>query len=102
MDTKHTPGPWWSERDEHDTRHVIRAENVEHPIANVNSYWRGENCPDRVQREANSHLIAAAPELLEAADHIDRTATDIADDMVVISGTGYRLLRAAIAKATQP
>ena len=49
---------------------------------------------------ATARLIAAAPDLLEVAEHIDRTATDIADDMVVISGLSYRLLRAAISKAT--
>lgn len=96
----HTPGPWWDEDDGHDTSRKIRAPNTIYPLATVTSYWAGAKNLDRNARNANARLIAAAPELLEAAQYINRNATDIADDIVVISGASYRLLRAAIARAT--
>ncbi len=104
---KHTPGPWrinvsgsdrWSvDYDGPSSTYITICGKRSAPVCfavEPSAYKNDEEV------EANARLIAAAPELLEAADHIDRTATDIADDMVVISGTGYRLLRAAIAKAT--
>jgi len=49
---------------------------------------------------ATARLIAAAPDLLEAAQGADLSAVDIDADMVTISGASYRALRAAIRKAT--
>jgi hypothetical protein len=58
-------------------------------------------CPNA---EANAHLIAAAPDLLDSCDYVDSVAPagPIEDDdliVVTITGKGLRDLRAAIAKA---
>jgi hypothetical protein len=58
-------------------------------------------CPNA---EANAHLIAAAPELLNSCDYMDSVAPVgvIEDDeliVVTMTGKGLRDLRAAIAKA---
>lgn len=64
----HTPAPWVAEAKDDDTCHNIWGQGSRHPIAKVQSYWTGEaGLPDRDTRAANAALIAAAPELLEAA-----------------------------------
>ena len=51
------------------------------------------------QQEANARLIAAAPDLLEALQHVALTIS--ADDYLLdYFQTGYAKARAAIAKAT--
>ena len=86
MNTKHTPGPWellytgeiWSNRG-----HIAKAPN-QHP-----------------SDKANARLIAAAPDLLEAAEEIVNSAIrhQGSSDMRV-TAHAMRLLQAAIAKAT--
>ena len=59
MEAKHTPGPWIIAVTAKSFQ--IRGHNPEALITTMNS---GVNAP--VGQEANAHLIAAAPELLEA------------------------------------
>ena len=58
--TQHTPGPWTTSRDavpSHHTQITVYAESSGERVATV------------FQTEANARLIAAAPELLEAASY---------------------------------
>ena len=88
----HTPGPWRADLDLDGT--LRSAENV--PICQI--------C-DHNQSEANARLIAAAPDMLDALDRIDRIGNgiNVNEDQKL---TAYALLmkcgriaRAAIAKA---
>ena len=64
--SKHTPGPWWLDDDgfiasgSRDTYEIIADP---HCCSDI----------DIDEREANANLIAAAPELLEALEHITQT-----------------------------
>jgi len=103
METKHTPGPWSATND-----------TVKGPSGNIVAECMGYSvkatAPEqRAQggREANAHLIAAAPELLEACRNLSQyVAKGIADgafkDCVLPKGAEKRLnqAQAAIAKAT--
>ena len=87
MNTKHTPGPW-----------TIDGKNIKHytdngftKVARVGDYMAARN------DEANARLIAAAPELLEAA--IAYVQAD-KDGNNTRSRIAMKQLRAAIAKAT--
>ena len=87
---KHSPGPWHVHMG-----HLIKCD-VGLVIADV------EKNPSHIiktARIANAHLIAAAPELLEAA----RMMADLVDDLLVQAGANYAdelaAARAAIAKA---
>lgn len=98
--TTHTPGPWREFRDDdsHDVMtldgmHICRIE----PVNSVN--------PEREQ-EANGRLIAAAPDLLAAADYAVRVLADRMvpyrdgdDPNIDLLGECLRELRDAIAKA---
>lgn len=59
-DTKFTPGPW--EAFNRDNYQSIFAKGYERTICVVESYSKGFG-PDRDERDANAHLIAAEPEL---------------------------------------
>jgi hypothetical protein len=66
-DVKHTPGPWGIEQTEnHNWIGPLR--NKSHKVWEiVCSTERGPLKPDALERsDANAHLIAAAPDLLEA------------------------------------
>lgn len=89
--TTHTPGPW--EVSEGRGFRSIKASDGGHVIASDQGEFTGN-------WEANARLIAAAPDLLEAAKHT----------LSVLEGTGTKIegrenfigipaLRAAIAKA---
>ena len=81
----HTTGPWWY--DSHSNVGGLIQGNSEEPGGVASAHHR-EN-PEEF--EANAHLIAAAPELLEAAqDVIERMGS---------KSTNLDRLRAAIAKA---
>jgi len=60
VNAKHTPGPWKSERGSGDYGRNITCDNGRRIIAET-------ICSDH---EANAHLIAAAPDLLEALQAI--------------------------------
>ena len=87
---KHTPGPWHVHMGQ-----LIKCE-VGLVIADVE---RNPSHISKAARVANAHLIAAAPELLEAA----RMMADLVDDLLVQAGANYAdelaAARAAIAKA---
>lgn len=100
-DAKHTPGPWLSQYDDNGF-FEISSDAVATPIHTSSgsktlmlqtriafTYSEGET------DEANAHLIAAAPELLEVAESI------LADDMLqYLPGEYVAKVRAVIAKAT--
>ncbi len=100
-----TPGPWVVE-DPLDFELSIVANGQSASPADwtvvASCTWPDEDDHDITSREvkANARLIAAAPDLCEAADHAARTGAYIDDDMVLISGGAYRLLCVAVAKAT--
>jgi len=109
MNAKHTPGPWRVESINYDGDGgtlVRRNENNGRArcIANV---WGIKNAktPDAESR-ANSHLIAAAPELLEALEALlerEGEHPDFEDDAdgcdLVVTVGDIRKARAAITKA---
>lgn len=90
---QHTPGPW-----------QFRDGGIEtlnyHPIARIN-----DDPAFKVQMEANARLIAAAPELLEAAEqsliHLEVMVLPYAKDKDEISSVKdvIEICKAAIAKA---
>jgi hypothetical protein len=99
MKTTHTPGPW----------EVKRNDGIFHPLKNM---WIATAHVQNTQQEqdANTHLIAAAPELLEALQLCAEVLHPGAVGLISAkhgSEAGERavnavyLLRAAIAKATE-
>ena len=82
MTAAHTPGPWFARKD---------------PNALDNDDWCVGTGPENIDKVAvcsawDAHLIAAAPELLEALGLIANTGMDARQCMVTA--------RAAISKAT--
>lgn len=67
--TAHTPGPWRAELNAPTAAmpgHIICTDDdVRHPVA---SLWVGGGTKGKPTQVANAHLIAAAPELLEALE----------------------------------
>ena len=115
MNTKHTPGPWkaeslagWA------SNSAITAPSWEKPIAVMNDhpdrYYRvdgpateeGEARKAFVVAEklANARLIAAAPELLAAAQFVLNQIENTESEFGISLPSGD-MLRAAIAKAVQ-
>lgn len=82
MRTKHTPGPW-------KVFHAIAMEDDGTPM--LYAVVGATDTRTAVECEANERLIAAAPELLKALEHLLR-CTAIPDDWAEPA-------RAAIAKA---
>lgn len=64
--SKHTPGPWttWQNEAEGLDRHVISAHESEGPFWQIGVAWAYD---EDNEAAANARLIAAAPDLLEAA-----------------------------------
>lgn len=110
MNTKHTPGPWTVGRTITGSEEMVtlRGESgsgekiydamIESPecfIAGVGGRGR-ENCV------ANARLIAAAPDLLEACQHLLEMVAALHADNMVPTKTEWpaEQARAAIAKAT--
>jgi hypothetical protein len=88
MSAKHTPGPWiWGD----DYRGLYGAGPNNEVLCHAS--YEGMWLRYGPQQEANAHLIAAAPELLEAA----QKALDECCDL--ISTDAGRALQYAIAKA---
>jgi len=89
--SKHTPGPWMVS-----SNGAAVVDTATHGQELIIVQERG------VDSEANARLIAAAPELLEAAiraEELLSSVTDIASELAPFQNTALRLLRAAIAKA---
>ena len=90
--SKHTPGPWtvcehsWSRTGIYSASHPIAALDIyEEATEETQEDW------ERVM-SANAHLIAAAPDLLEALQSVMK--------MMNSPGEWHQEVRAAIAKAT--
>jgi len=98
--SKHTPGPWFTEREGSSTVYVE---------AQIGGGWLqevaacGPNANGSGEQDANARLIAAAPELLAALQSIadccdeQHAARDYASRQTEIRG----IARAAITKAVQ-
>ena len=84
MSTKHTPGPWM-----HDDDGLIYANGA--IIADPNC--ESSQILDIDEREANARLIAKAPELLDALEHLLHEA-----DYENLETAGKRKARALIAE----
>ena len=90
--SKHTPGPWFYVQGD-EWSHSVCTREGELPDGSP-SFWSVASVNKRREpaHEANARLIAAAPELLEALQHLT----------LVLKAAGYGTERAdaAIAKAT--
>lgn len=94
---KHTPGPWVA----HDgTQHGGRRWGCWDVFADdkPGTYVAGVN-RDNPDDEANARLIAAAPELLKAAERAERMLAEVTPANSY-AGSPLAELRTAIAKAT--
>lgn len=109
MKTKHTPAPWTAAGPGIlDTPHRDKRIMVLHPdgirlIADTGQGYidpKGNAIPDD-ERRANARLIAAAPELLDAANDLlcQWDAPDLSDDTPIKEK--FDALRAALDKATR-
>ncbi len=100
---KHTPGPWQYLEGENDLP-VIRAQKSRDKGYGVTVASVAVSPFPAAERKANARLIAAAPELLEAAQsliaYLDREAQGEQSAQDIARQSLADLLRAAIAKAT--
>ena len=86
MTQTHTPGPW----------RTVDKTRIEAEGFGLIAALRGESSPHYdTELDANAHLIAAAPDLLEAAEAIESAL----DGVVCDYEPQIMALRAAIAKA---
>lgn len=109
MTTKHTPGPWSIEGG-HDNNPGDYTLGVDSVPANFTILLYGikaehEGCGIRGrtldEQMANTRLIAAAPELLEALSDAEEALSFLQDRMAVkVNPPTLDKIRAAIAKAT--
>jgi len=103
MTTKHTPGPWAINNPDHENFVTIGSSSVR----NIADVWAINGDCTEDERDANACLIAAAPELLEAAKLVlawyeaedDHSNTNFYQRMEMCR-TSEAALRSAIAKAT--
>lgn len=99
VETKHTPGPWkWATIG--DYAYVIGKPEWPCRSNGINGEWEVAQVDDLIgehdaEVKANARLIAAAPELLDAAREALFYITDIDN-----AHRSVKLLRAAIAKAS--
>lgn len=113
MEAKHTPGPWYVDKECAIWRRPP-AELYQNgggvagdkPLATVHEGWYGEDVTG-YPAQANARLIAAAPDLLEACLKLvewdDREKDHAISFMARINlcEEAFTAMRAAIAKATQ-
>jgi len=93
---KHTPGPWVISTRDNPSGADISGKNGQHFVCDI-LYCEGEHPIDREYnnaQDANIHLIAAAPELLEALKSIKWIAQGNADKINI--NTIYELASKAI------
>lgn len=91
MSTQHTPGPWVAFADHPEGAIPVRADGL---LVAVCRYSQNPRI-GKENAEANAHLIAAAPELLEALkDVMDRLVDKHEQDESAVAA------HAAITKAT--
>ena len=101
MKAKHTPGPWYALRGQRNISIRHKTGDKFLPMVNVASV-RGKfpaDCPYG-SSEANARLIAAAPELLEAAIELKDVCNR--PSAARTRAEAWRKLDKAIAKALQP
>jgi len=83
----HTPGPWF----EHSHRQIGPREGI------VCEVWSAHGDADAIgQADANAHLIASAPDLLEALN----SSIKFIEAMTPYGVNALKKARAAVAKAT--
>lgn len=80
--SKHTPGPWILRPDDPEK---VRDSDSAHGIAVMSGGSRSI-----AEREANAHLIAAAPDLLHALDSLLTWMIEAEQEMNAPLGVGYR------------
>lgn len=95
MEAKHTPGPWNVSPEYSDGWLMVMASGK--IVANVNPESFSAGVADLVGMpcEANAHLIAAAPELLESLRELVAYCEETGNDWMCVAKA-----RDAIAKAT--
>lgn len=86
----HTPGPWA-------VRPIPNPGLVDHTGYAIDFNEDQEQVVDFVYEEADAHLIAAAPDLLEALEGVERLCSQ--SGYVGVNGQYLKVVRAAIAKA---
>lgn len=93
---KHTPGPW-----------TANGDTVKGPTGNIVAECCGYSvkATDPAQRaqggrEANAHLIAAAPELLAVVENLFAASDDNASASEIVNYINWQAARDALAKAT--
>lgn len=93
--TKHTPGPWHIGTPGPNGCYTIGTTDCLMTVAIAHSI----NEPDQKQQAvANAHLVAAAPELLDAANFaLSVLSLEDSNDQIRLEAAGH--LQAAIAKA---
>ena len=101
MKTKHTPSPWYIDRDGFSTDNglVLRAKNwkgIGQPIGEV--YTHEPDSPRGEEAEANGTLMEAAPELLESLIKIEECLND--GIPITKNDPFHSLIKALIQKAT--
>jgi hypothetical protein len=98
--SKHTQGPWKYRLN--NSAVAFRVTDVRERLVTSIS-WNSvsdEHFPPRDEAEANAHLIAAAPELLEALETLVRNKRLIMTEENFAKNPGLQAAVAAIAKAT--
>ena len=99
MTTKHTPGPWRvAGRRTHGPS--TGARDITQTVITVphsNGPWEAIGVRSQ-NEEADAHLIAAAPDMLEALEALYAASTDVRTTTVDL-GSAEEAARAAIAKA---
>ena len=94
---KHTPGPWTFENDEEDLdQWLIRAPSTDNNDTVGAVFKTGDSEYDNEVVYFNAHLIAAAPELLEA---LKAALDDSGCDGDLCANGWHEVARSAIAKA---
>ena len=92
---KHTPGTWIAKRMRNGET------NGDFDIDSVSGHFIAESIGgmDIEEEEANAHLIAAAPELLDALKQIERLSREADSNLVDVRAMLGDIARDAIAKA---
>lgn len=94
---KHTPGPWSVTRGHYPGFLYIRGASFGIPVV---THANDLDSKDTLARTADAHLIAAAPDLLEALEPFVRFNSSEPTVTVELSSADIARARAAIAKAT--
>lgn len=101
MSDKHTPGPWIAEQ--RDTHSAVTAGKGLCPVAHCPQWSSRDDRPKAAESFANARLIAAVPDLLEAAENVKALGFDDEDasgwGVIHITREDWDCLLSAIAKA---